>query len=294
VHWSIGGGRSARGIVGRIEQVDYALGVSATYACPEPTNDVFEDAWISPSYALIEGNDTGAFDALEVDKDSYGEQVGPYEITDILEWDTGNPDVADITGSGLVLGVGHGSTSVNASGESNGWIDVENTEHAWISEFASVDVQWAVPSAETTAFAGWHSTGPTWANFTQTLFGGNFDGRWVREEDGGNGDDTCHFPESEKEEWDVLTKFIGHSNPWQVDGNNKWGPDTFGWATDFITYYRGEDRAPCQAQFNQKMYIQRPGTSDYHYVTQVMKTGFTDTTVWSERAGVHSGFKPWQ
>jgi hypothetical protein len=200
VHWSIGGGRSARGIVGRIEQVDYALGVSATYACPEPTNDVFEDAWISPSYALIEGNDTGAFDALEVDKDSYGEQVGPYEITDILEWDTGNPDVADITGSGLVLGVGHGSTSVNASGESNGWIDVENTEHAWISEFASVDVQWAVPSAETTAFAGWHSTGPTWANFTQTLFGGNFDGRWVREEDGGNGDDTCHFPESEKEE----------------------------------------------------------------------------------------------
>jgi hypothetical protein len=25
-----------------------------------------------------------------------------------------------------------------------------------------------------------------------------------------------------------------------------------------------------------------------------MKTGFTNTTVWSERAGVHSGFKPWQ
>jgi hypothetical protein len=43
------------------------------------------------------------------------------------------------------------------------------------------------------------------------------------------------------------------------------------------------------------MYIkeeeEQPG---YHYVTNVMKTGFTNTTVWSERAGVHSGFKPWQ
>jgi hypothetical protein len=43
--------------------------------------------------------------------------------------------------------------------------------------------------------------------------------------------------------------------------------------------------ALCQTQFDQKMYIRRPGNSDYHYVTQVLKTGFTMTEVWSERAG---------
>ena len=295
VHWSIGGGRNARGIVGRIEQVDYALGVSATYACPQPTNDIFASSWMDPGYALIEVDDTRAFDVWESDEDAWGEPTDTYLITDILDWSTGNTSIADIAGfSGLVEGIGHGSTAVYAEGESNGWIDEFQSDHEWVSELANVDVQWAVPTAETTAFTGWHSTGPTWANFTQTLFGGNFDGRWVREEDGGNGDDTCHFPESEKDEWDVLTEFIGHPNPWLVDENNKWGPDTFGWATEFIIYYRGEGMAPCQAQFNQKMYIQRPGTGDYHYVTQVMKTGFTDTTVWSERAGVHSGFKPWQ
>jgi hypothetical protein len=43
------------------------------------------------------------------------------------------------------------------------------------------------------------------------------------------------------------------------------------------------------------MYIkEEEGQPGYHYVTNVMKTGFTNTTVWSERAGVHSGFKPWQ
>jgi hypothetical protein len=127
--------------VGRIEQVDYALGVSATYACPEPTNDVFVEAGISPSSALIAVNDSRAFDAWEVDEDAWAELVGPYEITDILDWDTGNPSVADMVGPALVGGIANGSTSVHASGESNGWIDVENTEHAWISEFASIQVQ---------------------------------------------------------------------------------------------------------------------------------------------------------
>jgi hypothetical protein len=99
VHWSIGGGRSARGIVGRIEQVDYALGVSATDSCPQPTNDMFVEAWISPSYASIAVNDSRAFEAWEVDEDAWGTPSSPYEITDILDWDTGNPSIATWTGS---------------------------------------------------------------------------------------------------------------------------------------------------------------------------------------------------
>jgi hypothetical protein len=53
VHWSIGGGRTARGIVGRIEHVDLARGVSSAYACPEATNDIFVDAWIDPDLQTI-------------------------------------------------------------------------------------------------------------------------------------------------------------------------------------------------------------------------------------------------
>jgi hypothetical protein len=142
VQWSIGGGRSPRGIVGRIEQVDYVLGVSATYACPQPTNDMFDSAGISPSSALIQVGYAPGFEAWEVDVDAWENPVGPYEITEILDWDTGNPSVADIVGyPAYVGGVANGSTSLNAYGESNGWVDIENTEHAWISEFASIQVQ---------------------------------------------------------------------------------------------------------------------------------------------------------
>jgi hypothetical protein len=291
VHWSIGGGRNARGIVGRIEQVDYALGVSATYACPQPTNDIFTDAWIDPSYALILVNGSRAFDVWEANEDAWGQPTDTYVITDILDWETGNTSIADIGAFyGLVEGLGHGSTAVYAEGESNGWIDEFQSDHEWVSEFASVDVQWAVPSAETTASVGWHADPfPTAHDFLQTLFGGNFAERWVREEDGGNGDDQCHFDESEKEPWEAVTPFA----PWQVGGDNKWGADSLGWATDYITYYRNEGELPCHTQFDQKMYIERPGTSDYHYATHVLKTGFTATHVWSERAGVHSGFKEW-
>jgi hypothetical protein len=214
VHWSIGGGRNARGIVGRIEQVDYALGVSATYACPQPTNDIFASSWMDPGYALIEVDDTRAFDVWESDEDAWGEPTDTYLITDILDWETGNVSIADIAGfDGLVEGIGHGSTAVYAEGESNGWIDEFQSDHEWISESANVDVQWPRPTGETTAFSGWHSVGPTWANFMQTLQGGNFGGRLVREEDGGGGTDGCHWAGTEvPEKWEALDP-VAHSGP---------------------------------------------------------------------------------
>jgi hypothetical protein len=43
-------------------------------------------------------------------------------------------------------------------------------------------------------------------------------------------------------------------------------------------------------QFNQIMKINRPGTSDATYKTNVLKMGMTATTAWSERDG-HSASK---
>jgi hypothetical protein len=147
---------------------------------------------------------------------------------------------------------------------------------------APFTLTYAVPTGESTAGVGWHPFLVTAGNFQQTLQGGSFIGRMVREEDGGNGDDDYWFPTSEKDKFEAVTPI----NPWTVDGDNKWGPDTLGWGTAFIIYYRQENvNVPCQTQFDQKMYIRRPGVTDYHYVTQVLKTGFTMTEVWSERAG---------
>ena len=289
VHWSIGSGRDPRGIVGRIEQVDLALGVSATYACPEATNDIFVDAWIDPGYDLIEVDDIVPFEVWELDEDAWGGGPGdPYEITDILDWDTGNSSIADIVGYGLVKGIANGSTYVHAEGYSNGWLEYDPGEedpenHEWISWlYADVDVYYAVPTGESTASVGWNASYSTVHDFRQTLQGGNFVGRVVHEEDGGNGNDTCWFVDSQFAKFEAVT-----GGQWTVDANNKWGLDSVGWFPNSVTYYRNQQRAPCGTQFDQKMYINRPGTSDAHYVTNLLRMGLTATTVWSERAGVY-------
>jgi hypothetical protein len=153
--------------VGRIEQVDYALGVSATYACPQPTNDMFDSAWISPPSALIQVGYAPGFEAWERDVDAWENPVEPYEITEILDWDTGNPSVADIVDyPAYVGGIANGSTSLNAYGESNGWVDIENTEHAWISEFASIQVQHCPGNATTSTMRQEYWGGATWPEVT--------------------------------------------------------------------------------------------------------------------------------
>jgi hypothetical protein len=85
VHWSIGHGTDRRGIVGRVEQVDLAHGVSSTYACPMPTTDIYSSSWIEPSGDVISVGQYAQFTVWEEDEDAFTHEIGfPYEITDIL------------------------------------------------------------------------------------------------------------------------------------------------------------------------------------------------------------------
>lgn len=148
VHWSVGAGSDGRAIVGRIEQVDLVRSVSATYACPQPTNDIYVDSWMDPDYWGIVTGDTVPFAVWETDEDAFGGgPVGPYEITDILFWQSSNTAVAQVVGPGLVYGAGNGFTGIRASGASNGWeaYDPEGEDpenHVPIDLWGDAEVQW--------------------------------------------------------------------------------------------------------------------------------------------------------
>ena len=80
-----------------------------------------------------------------------------------------------------------------------------------------------------------------------------------------------------------------------MDANNTWGLDYVGW-TDVsqtgyaIQTYRRLGRAPCQTTIPQVMTIQcnkASGITYEPYVTNALKLGFDNTSIWSERAGTY-------
>ena len=157
----------------------------------------------------------------------------------------------------------------------------------WVESYAFPEVEatqtltYLVPTGETTIGNAWSGSFPTAYKWRGRLTGGNFVGRQVWEAEGGNDVDTCHFPTSIYPYARGLT--IG--DPWDVVSNNDYGDDTVGWLWYIVDYYRDHDRDPCQSETDQVMKINRPGTSWASYKTNRLKMGFTDTTVWSYRAG---------
>jgi hypothetical protein len=75
-----------------------------------------------------------------------------------------------------------------------------------------------------------------------------------------------------------------------VDSNNQYGPDRVGWLPDAVNYYRAAGRAPCETTMYQNMAINCPGCSSdpYQYITNTLRTGMSEFSVWSERAGVYA------
>jgi hypothetical protein len=136
------------------------------------------------------------------------------------------------------------------------------------------------PTGETTQASNWYQG--TYMMWNQTLTGGTFEGWRVWESDPGGGSDTCWFSGSSFDPGTSVTSGIG--TPWEVNASNQWGPDYVGWGPSAVTYYRNQGRAPCDSTIPQDMYI-----SGYHkYVTNTLREGLTDTTVWSERAGQYA------
>jgi len=146
--------------------------------------------------------------------------------------------------------------------------------------------------AETTELEGWYSD--ISAGWRQTLqsdpSGWNFGGRYVTEEDGGGGSDSCWFEGSAVPLSNVIGEGVndyeGYSGTWNVDAISGWGYDYVGWPQASVTYYRDQGSAPCSMQLTQVMYI---GCSDSPYsrtyITNSLEFDIASTSVTSKRAG---------
>ncbi len=140
---------------------------------------------------------------------------------------------------------------------------------------------YTIPTGETTLQTGWSGLIPTAYKWRGRLAGaGSFNGRQVRESEGGNDVDTCWWPGSAYAPASGLS-----GGTWDVNGSNEYGDDTVGWHWQVVDYYRANSRAPCQSETDQVMQINRPGSNWATYKTNRLKMGFTNTTVWSYRDG---------
>jgi hypothetical protein len=146
-----------------------------------------------------------------------------------------------------------------------------------------------IPDGEITSSGGWYVYNTTLHLWNQTLTGGgNYEGRQVTEYDpGGGGPDYCWFEGSQARKSEAIS-----GGTWTVQSGNTWQPDAVGWPYDAVLYYRREGRAPCDTSFFQDMRINCPGggcSSDpASYVTNLLRAGITESTVWSERAGQYA------
>jgi hypothetical protein len=149
---------------------------------------------------------------------------------------------------------------------------------------AQATLSYINPTGETSSPQGWWGSESSVHRWKQTLLGGNFSGRRVSEEDAGGGSDGCHYSGSPVN-WSG--KVSTENYLWPVGTDSTWGDDLIGWSSAQAAHYRAAGRAPCEALMPQRMVINRPGPGGVFepYVTNTLKLGITDTTVYSSRAG---------
>ena len=142
----------------------------------------------------------------------------------------------------------------------------------------------ALPTGESISGIGWRGFYGNYGAFKGSLTGGTFNGRRVREQDGGSGLDTCWYPGSSIVLWTAVT-----GGDWGVS-NNEYGEDHIGWGTNAISHYRDAGRTGgdgCRAEFDQDMHINLGSQwSTTPYKTNRIKAGIGSTWIWSERDGV--------
>jgi hypothetical protein len=150
--------------------------------------------------------------------------------------------------------------------------------------FKQLSLTAPLPTGELTYSGGWYEGGVHLWN--QQLTGNySWDGRTVQEQDpGGGGPDTCWFLGSAYQPFTAIT-----GGDWPVGSSNTWGGDGVGWFGQTVTYYRNNGRAPCQTSFPQRMEINNGFSLAWRsYVTNTLAAGFTNTNVWSQRAGQYA------
>src|SRR5262249_22070312 len=123
-------------------------------------------------------------------------------------------------------------------------------------------------------------------NWTVTLTGGTFKGRTVNEADGGNHVDTCHYDGSPFSSYAGIQGTASAA----VNSDSKYA-DLIGMLDPAIQCYRANapgcttNKAPCQFETDQQMFINKPGSPNYPYITNRVKMGMGFDWAWSYRAG---------
>jgi len=145
-----------------------------------------------------------------------------------------------------------------------------------------------LPATETTAFEGWNnSTIGTWMQTLSDPSSDSFSGANVQEANAGTGADACWFPNS------AFAPFTSLSGgQWPLSSSNTWGPDSVGWPTNYVAYYRAQGRAPCGFTVYQQMQMQCSAnfvnSGDYfnkYGNVNTLQANITATTVTPSRAG---------
>jgi hypothetical protein len=159
VHWSIGGGRDPKGMIGRMEQVDFAHDVSSTYACPIIEGDYFDSSWSEPDsvyLTVLDGYTYGYITVWEQDKDIYGDSYDPIDIAGSLDWTTGSDPSPIEVGGGYIGAVAQGDDWAYGNGYSVGIESDENPYPVPISAGAFASVSWCQDSGKSSLVQQYH------------------------------------------------------------------------------------------------------------------------------------------
>jgi hypothetical protein len=113
VHWSIDGSEQV-GIIGRVEQVDFAKGISMTAACSECCPDSWYGFWIDPDTAVGFAGDSGQFVAMQQNITCYGEILDPFQRFP-NNFTSTDPSVASCDSTGFATALSPGITNIDAS-----------------------------------------------------------------------------------------------------------------------------------------------------------------------------------
>lgn len=119
LHWTAVG-PTKHVLIGRVEQVDLARGMSMTASCGLCCQDSFDSGFLTPGSVTGFVGDGGSFTAMEFMKTCYGNFTGPFPHG-TSDWWSSDETVATCDSTGFATGVDEGSAQIQASWDGCYW-----------------------------------------------------------------------------------------------------------------------------------------------------------------------------
>ncbi len=273
VYWSVFG-TGDKTLIGRAQIVSIEKGLTSTYECQCACSASYGSCRLTPPSVIGYPGDSQLFLPQQQNVNCFGTPGSWFDVSiGGVSFSSQYPSVATIASNGQATALDVGTTNLYASW--TGTIYYWNgfgctTQLVSANASASCEVQCLIPTHEDTIITNWDTIALNKHKWVQRLFpvATSFTGRRVYEEDpGGGGPDTCHqqVPNS------IFDPFVKITNPpswyWTVaQGTNEWGPDTIGYPTNAVPYYRARVQLPCSTKFKQRMLI-NCGSGKQQYIT---------------------------